>query len=74
MRFGPKGVIRAFRKYAYPKELDGWPEGKPRIARELVQMWQTLRDSASISGLRRLMVESATGRRLNFHAAGWTGE
>ena len=42
----------------YPKELDGQPEGKASIKRVFVHMWQTLRDSAKIAGLRRLMIES----------------
>ncbi|MBS1229793.1 MAG: transporter [Proteobacteria bacterium] len=42
----------------YPKELDGRPEGEASIKRIFVHMWQTLRDSIKIAGLRRLMVES----------------
>ncbi len=44
--------------FTYPKELDGRPEGEASVKRVFVHMWQTLRDSARISGLRRLMVES----------------
>ncbi len=42
----------------YPKELDGQPEGDVSIKRVFVHMWETLRDSVKISGLRRLMLES----------------
>ena len=42
----------------YPKELDGDPVGKASIKGVFVHMWQTLRDSIRIAGLRRLMVES----------------
>ena len=42
----------------YPKELDGRPEEKPSIRQVFVHMWQTLRDSVKIAGLRRLMAES----------------
>ena len=42
----------------YPKELDGQPEGQASIKRVFAHMWQTLRDSVKIAGLRRLMVES----------------
>jgi len=42
----------------YPKELDGKPEGNARIRDVFTHMWQTLRDSVKVAGLRRLMVES----------------
>ena len=42
----------------YPKELDGQPEETPSIRQVFVHMWQTLRDSVKIAGLRRLMAES----------------
>lgn len=42
----------------YPKELDGRPEGDVGIRRVFVHMWQTLRDSVKVAGLRRLMAES----------------
>ena len=42
----------------YPKELDGRPEEEPSIRQVFVHMWQTLRDSVKIAGLRRLMAES----------------
>ena len=42
----------------YPKELGGRPEEKPSIRQVFVHMWQTLRDSVKIAGLRRLMAES----------------
>ena len=42
----------------YPKELDGRPEGDVGIGRVFVHMWQTLRDSVKVAGLRRLMAES----------------
>lgn len=42
----------------YPKELDGKPEGNVHIKDVFTHMWQTLRDSVKIAGLRRLMVES----------------
>ena len=42
----------------YPKELDGRPEQEPSIRQVFVHMWQTLRDSVKVAGLRRLMAES----------------
>ena len=42
----------------YPKELDGDPVGEASIKGVFSHMWQTLRDSIKIAGLRRLMVES----------------
>lgn len=42
----------------YPKELDGRPEQEPCIKQVFVHMWQTLRESVKIAGLRRLMAES----------------
>jgi len=42
----------------YPKELDGLPVGEASIKGVFIHMWQTLRDSIKISGLRRLMLES----------------
>lgn len=42
----------------YPKELNGHPEGEVRIKRVFVHMWQTIRDSVKVGGLRRLMIES----------------
>ena len=42
----------------YPKELDGEPVGEASIKGVFVHMWQALRDSIKIAGLRRLMVES----------------
>ena len=42
----------------YPKELDGRPEQEPCIKQVFVHMWQTLRESVKIAGLRRLMSES----------------
>jgi len=42
----------------YPKELDGQPVGEANIKRVFIHMWQTLRDSVKLAGLRRLMVES----------------
>ncbi len=42
----------------YPKELDGSPEGGGSIKGVFIHMWQTVRDSIRIKGLRRLMAES----------------
>ena len=42
----------------YPKELDGIAKENVRIAQVFVHMWETLRDSIKIPGLRRLMIES----------------
>lgn len=42
----------------YPKELDGEPRGEVSIGRVFVHMWQTVRDSVKVRGLRRLMLES----------------
>ncbi len=42
----------------YPKELDGQPVGDVSIGRVFGHMWQTLRDSVKIAGLRRLIAES----------------
>lgn len=42
----------------YPKELNGQPEGEVSIKRVFVHMWQTIRDSVKVAGLRRLMIES----------------
>ena len=42
----------------YPQELDGQPAGQVSIKAVFVHMWQTLRDSIKIAGLRRLILES----------------
>lgn len=42
----------------YPRELDGRPGGEVSIKRVFAHMWQTLRDSVNVPGLRRLMLES----------------
>jgi MFS family permease len=42
----------------YPKELDGQGAGEASIRQVFTHMRQTLRDSARITGLRRLIVES----------------
>lgn len=42
----------------YPKELDGIAKGNVRISQVFVHMWETLRDSIQVPGLRRLMIES----------------
>ncbi|MBK6998492.1 MAG: MFS transporter [Rhodoferax sp.] len=43
---------------SYPKELDGSRQGEVSIRRVFVHMWQTIRDSVKVAGLRRLMIES----------------
>lgn len=50
--------IGFFALWTYPKELDGRPEGDVGVRRVFVHMWQTLRDSVKLPGLRRLMAES----------------
>lgn len=42
----------------YPKNLDGEPDVKASIKGVFAHMWQTLRDSIKVAGLRRLMIES----------------
>ena len=42
----------------YPQELDGQPAGQVSIKAVFVHMWQTLRDSIKLAGLRRLILES----------------
>lgn len=42
----------------YPDSLNGTPAGDVSIRRVFSHMWQTLRDSVKIRGLRRLMLES----------------
>ncbi len=42
----------------YPKALDGTPEGGGSIKGVFIHMWQTVRDSIKLKGLRRLMIES----------------
>ena len=42
----------------YPQELDGQPAGQVSIKAVFVHMWQILRDSIKLAGLRRLILES----------------
>ena len=42
----------------YPRELEGLPQGEVGIKRVFMHMWQTVRDSLKVPGLRRLITES----------------